>query len=425
MTESSSDNLNIMSYLKIFFRRKEIIIIPTILGLTVGICTGILLPKKYRSSAVILVEEGKTDNPLFNEIAVSTTVSQRLTTISESMLGWTSLVELVKRLNLDSDVRTRKQYERLILDIRRNIGIQLKGQNILTLTYVDRDPVKTQAVVQNITDIFIERNKKIQDQETADAITFIESQLKVYKGKIKSAEIAELQDKLDELMLDSTEKHPMVKQLREKLNSKKSELKAENLEFTKPEKIEKETTNPIIVSIKKALDNIESTKTEKEKSPESDGDLFKAVLLSTVAARDVKVNEQVYNMLLQRLETAKITQTLQKSKEGTKYTILDPPRVPLEPFRPNKLLVAIAGMIAGLLLGGGLILAGEFFDKSFIDVEDAKEHLGVPLLGAISKIETEDSLRYAREKKIWMYSLALIGGVAIIIITLTLENYIR
>ena len=45
-------------------------------------------------------------------------------------------------------------------------------------------------------------------------------------------------------------------------------------------------------------------------------------------ARDANVNETIYNTLLQRLETAKITQRLQSSQEGTKYTIIDPPARP-------------------------------------------------------------------------------------------------
>ncbi|HPN55700.1 MAG TPA: hypothetical protein PLD92_02520, partial [Candidatus Omnitrophota bacterium] len=296
MAEFNADTMSFMAYLKMFFRRKELVIIPMLLGLSLGICAGILLPKKYLSSTVILVEEGKTDNPLFSELAVSSTVQQRMNTIKESMLGWTSLVELVKRLHLDQNVKTRQQFEALILGIRKDIMIRLRANNILELAYVGLDPVQTQAVVQNITDIFIERNKKIQTQETQDAITFIEQQLKIYKGKIKSAEIAELQDKLDELMIDSTEKHPLVRQILEKMNIQKAELEAENLQYTKPDKLEKETSNPLISSIKAALDKMEGAPVDASKARTAEeGDLYKIMLLNTVAARDVRVNEQIYN----------------------------------------------------------------------------------------------------------------------------------
>ena len=57
-----------IEYLRIFFRRQWFIIIPTFAGLILGLCAGIILPKQYRSSTTILVEEGKTDNPLFDNI---------------------------------------------------------------------------------------------------------------------------------------------------------------------------------------------------------------------------------------------------------------------------------------------------------------------------------------------------------------------
>ena len=425
MAELNADSMSPMAYLKMFFRRKELIIIPALLGLSLGVCAGILMPKKYLSSTVILVEEGKTDNPLFSDLAVSSTVQQRLNTIKESMLGWMSLVELVKRLNLDRNVKTRQQFETLILGIRRDIKIRLRSNNILELAYVGLDPVQTQAVVQNITEIFIERNKKIQTQETQDAITFIEQQLKLYKGKIKSAEIAELQDRLDELMVDSTMKHPLVKQIKEKIDIKKAELESENLQYTKPDKLENETSNPLIASIKAALDKMEGPAEPAKTALAAEDDIYKIMLLNTVAARDVKVNEQIYNMLLKRLETAKITQSLQLSKEGTKYTILDPPRVPLQPFQPNRAMVATVGGVLGLALGIGLVFLLEFLDKSFIDVEEAKDFLGVPLLGAISKIETETTVRMEREKQIWMYALTVLGGAVLVIVTIAVENFLK
>ncbi len=430
MSELNSETLSPLSYLKIFFRRKELIIIPTFIGLTLGICTGILLPKKYRASTVILVEEGKTDNPLFNNIAVSTTVTQRLTAIRESMLGWYNLVQLVKRLNLDKDVKSIPEFEQLILGIRRNIIIELRGQNIIVLAYVGDDPDKTQAVVQNVTDIFIEKNVEQQNQETADAITFIENLLKVYRGKIKSAEIADLQEQLDALLIDSTENHPRVKMLREQIQQKKEELKKEDLPYTEGEALNSETNNPIIDEIKKSLDVLETQKKAEGNPKEVDPqrEMYKVMLidkLDKVMARDVGVNTQIYNMLLQRLETAKITQRLQSSKEGTKYTILDPPRVPQEPFYPKKPLIAFMGFFLGALLGAGLVVAIEFLDKSFIDVSEAKEYLGVPLLGAISKINTVETIRQEREKKAWVYVFMVVGGIVIVLVTVTISNFIK
>ena len=133
---------------------------------------------------------------------------------------------------------------------------------------------------------------------------------------------------------------------------------------------------------------------------------------------------KIYNTLLERLETAKITQRLQTSKEGTRYTILDPPRVPLKPISPNPPLVAFIGFFLGLVVGSGLILAEELLDQSFIDVEEAKNYLGVPLLGAISKITTEQAVKEEHEKQLWFYTLVFVVGVLFLISAFAISKII-
>ncbi len=431
MMESTQTPLTPMNFLKIFFRRKDLFLVPLYAGLILGVCMGIILPKKYLSSTILLIEEGKSDNPLFDKLAVSSTIMQRMAGIRESMLGWNSLVTLVRRLNMDQDIKTPQELEAAILGIRKDIIIKLKGQNIIELSYIGDTPEKTQAVVRNVAEIFIERNVDVQNKETSDAITFIEEQLKLYQGKIKSAEIAKLQDALDALLVDSTDEHPRVKQLREQIAAKKEELKKENLEYTKSSHLATQSTNRIIDEIKTALDKIEgggSVKASQTKAEGTEKDLYKVMLidrLDGVMARDVDVNTQIYNTLLQRLETAKITQRLQSSKEGTRYTVLDPPRIPLSPIKPNKILVALMGLFAGGLIGFGLVVAAEFLDKSFIDVEEAKNFLGMPLLGAISKINTQHSIQMERERLGWFYSLVVIAGGITVILTTAIMNFIR
>jgi len=427
MSDEETQSILPINYLKIFFRRKELIIIPLFVGIIMGICAGIILPKKFKSSTILLVEEGKTDNPLFDKLAVSSTVRQRMTAIKESMLGWNSLVKLVKRIGLDVTIKTPHELEALIMGIRKDISIRLRGPNIIDLSYQGEDPEETQAVVRNITEIFIERNVEIQNQETADAIIFIEEQLKIYRGKIKSSEIAKLNDGLQDLLVDSTDEHPQVKALREQIAAKEEELKKENLEYTENYVLDSTATNAIIQEIKSALENIEGGTTINTIPDATNKGYYKVLLidkLDSVMARDAGVNNSIYNMLLQRLETAKITQRLQSSKEGTRYTILDPPRLPLDPIKPNKFLVALIGLVLGGIVGFGLVVATEFLDKSFIDVEDAKKFLGRPLIGAISKIITEDGVRLRREKQAWLYSSTAIGGVITVIVTTAVSNFL-
>jgi hypothetical protein len=82
------------------------------------------------------------------------------------------------------------------------------------------------------------------------------------------------------------------------------------------------------------------------------------------------------------------------------------------------------GLAVGAVLGFVLVFLVEMFDKSFIDVEEAKEYLGGPLLGAISIISTEDSIRQEKEMDRWVYALSFLGGVVLIVLTITLSNFL-
>ena len=145
--------------------------------------------------------------------------------------------------------------------------------------------------------------------------------------------------------------------------------------------------------------------------------------IDTVMARDANVNETIYNNLLQRLETAKITQRLQTSSEGTSYTIIEDARLPTKPVKPNKMLITFMGFFMGLGIGIALfILMMEFLDKSFLDVHEASAYLHVPLLGAISKITTEESIREQKFSQINLVFWMLCSGVLMISMTIMFVN---
>ncbi len=434
MTESilSSTQLPVR-YLKIFFRRKWLLLIPTVVGLLGGIIVGALLPKVYESSSVVMVEEEKTLNPLISGLAVSVDIGNRMRTIREQILGWNSLVQLVDRLNLAKDIKSQVAYEKLVLSLRDKIEVRMKGPSLIKIAYSSHDPQEAKKVVQTVNDIFVEENLKSQEKESTVAIDFLKDQIKVYRRKIKESEIADLKDKLKALLVDSTEDHPLVKEYRKKIADAQKELGGEEFDV--------ETAKPIPTAgspyadvikqqIDTALQKVEAGNSVAQGmvpldkvNPTATGSndtLYQMLLLDKLdntMARDAQVNENIYNMLLQRLETAKITQRLEASKQGTRYTVLDPPRLPLKPVKPNKLLVIIIGVFLGVSAGVGVILLLEFTDHSFLGIDEAKEFLELPLLAGISKILTEDDIAANRAKNRYRTAVFAITSALLIIIT--------
>ena len=425
-------NRSPLEVLKVLFRRKWLFITPVFLGVVLSIIACFTLPPTFESSTVILVEEEKIINPLIEGLAVSTSVAERIRTLREQILSWNSLVTLTKKLDLAKDVQSQAQFEGLILGLRRNILVQLGGPNIIRISYFGDTPEKTQLITKTLTDIFIDENMRSQTQETDVAIDFIKDQLQVYKRKIKESEIADMEEKLKALLVDSTEQHPMVQELRQKIDAAKKELGARGYDVSST--ADKPIVSPVYESLKQELDKLVNK--DAGLSPEAgalafasnngenndpNASIYKLLLmdkLDSVLARDMRVNENIYNMLLQKLETAKITQRLEASKQGTRYTIIDPPRLPLKPSKPNKLLVLFLGVFFGSCAGTGLVFGKEFMDHSFLDIEDAKNNLDLPILGAISRLTTQEEIDKEKYKKKKLVITMVASSVVLIFIVM-------
>ncbi len=139
-----------LDYLKIICRRKWLLVIPIVVGIIGGLIAGNALPKIYRASTLILVEEGRIINPLIKGLAVSTSTAQRLGILREQILGWDRINQLIKKLNLAKNVRNQLQFEGLIKGLRSKIRVRLRGPNIVGISYEGQDPEQAKNIVQTM-----------------------------------------------------------------------------------------------------------------------------------------------------------------------------------------------------------------------------------------------------------------------------------
>jgi len=77
----------------------------------------------------------------------------------------------------------------------------------------------------------------------------------------------------------------------------------------------------------------------------------------------------------------------ERIKDRTKYKVIEPARVPLEPVSPEKVKITVMGFMLGLVLGGATVLLVEILDNSFKRVDDIEAVVGLKVLATIPKIE--------------------------------------
>ncbi len=108
--------------------------------------------------------------------------------------------------------------------------------------------------------------------------------------------------------------------------------------------------------------------------------------------RDVMVKENLYLLLLQNYEEAKIAEA---AVSGTS-TIIDKAIANPHAIKPNKQMMLAIGVLLGLFLGVLLVFLIEAFDDSIKDEDSITRALGftVPILGRVPHIQFDEKAPY-------------------------------
>jgi polysaccharide chain length determinant protein (PEP-CTERM system associated) len=128
--------------------------------------------------------------------------------------------------------------------------------------------------------------------------------------------------------------------------------------------------------------------------------------------RDYDIVRKNYDELVSRREGMRISEAAQRKANNTKLVILDPPSVPRVPVAPNRVLLALGVLVAGLGAGFGSIAAMMALDQSFHTVVELRA-MGLPVIGSVSLAVFEPTFgQRARQ-------IGLLGGAfALLLLTL-------
>jgi uncharacterized protein involved in exopolysaccharide biosynthesis len=91
-----------------------------------------------------------------------------------------------------------------------------------------------------------------------------------------------------------------------------------------------------------------------------------------------------------------ILQATTSAEAKTKYRILEPASIALEPASPNRSKITLMGLALGLLLGCCGMVIAEVADHSVKTIEDIEQLLGYEVVGMIPKIEESTQVKKVR-----------------------------
>ncbi|MEW6318677.1 MAG: polysaccharide biosynthesis tyrosine autokinase, partial [Pseudomonadota bacterium] len=112
-------------------------------------------------------------------------------------------------------------------------------------------------------------------------------------------------------------------------------------------------------------------------------DLRRRSIQYNIYQQEVDTNRALYDGLLQRFKEIGVAGGVGVNN----IAIVDPADVPQDPSSPRLLLNLAVALLAGVAIGAALAFALEQMDEAIADPTEVERRLGLPLLGAVPKVE--------------------------------------
>lgn len=126
-----------------------------------------------------------------------------------------------------------------------------------------------------------------------------------------------------------------------------------------------------------------------------------------VLTRDYETAQAKYQEVFAKRQEAELASNLESKQRGERFTMIEPPAIPEEPSKPNRLVIALLGIVVSL---GGGIGAGAFaegVDGRVYGRSGVTRIIGVAPLAVIPVLETSQSAIRRRSRAVIAVSIVL------------------
>ena len=471
--DQPAQSLDITRYLDIVRRRHILFLVVLFVTWLLVWGSSWVLPPQYKSSTLILVEQPTMPK---NYVVPNVTddLQERLQSITQQILSRTRLLLIIDKLHLYKDRHEAFTPDERVDRMRKDIDIELvrdpqnEAITAFRVYYSAPDPRIAQEVTSELTNLFIDANLRVREQESEDTTQFIQQHVEAarasladqdarvrafqaqHEGELPTQEASNLQilsglqsqlqneqDALNTAKQQNVFHQSLLDQYRtlqetsrtttgaatgaptglaaldQQIETLRAKLADLNTRYTDRYPEVQELKAEIAKDEKareQLIANLKAEGSGKDRKADSDAQVIadpaqNAPLLQlqsqlqadqleisnreqAIASLKARINQYQaelsaepaveqqladlkrgydqansnFNDLLQKENDSQMATSMEQMQEGERFTMIDPPSLPLKPDFPNRLKMCQAGLGAGLALGALAVVLLEFFD---------------------------------------------------------------
>jgi len=192
LEEQGSGGFDLQHYLDVARRRHLHFLIPLFVGWLAVWTASWVLPARYKSGTLILVEQPTMPKD-YVVPNVSDDLQERLQSITQQILSRTRLLHTIDQLDLYGGSHSQLSPDEKVESMRTDIEIELVRDprdrvTAFNVYYSAHDPHIAQQVTSELTSLFINENLEVRQQMSEDTTKFLEDQLEAARKNLSEQE---------------------------------------------------------------------------------------------------------------------------------------------------------------------------------------------------------------------------------------------
>jgi uncharacterized protein involved in exopolysaccharide biosynthesis len=245
----------------------------------------------------------------------------------------------------------------------------------------------------------------------------------------KVRRLSELEGQLAVLKGKLGPKHPDVIRLSREVRVLSKEVDELLTEKSKIEASEEKPDNPAYITLMTRIAavelEIESLLDERKKIKKRKGEYESKIERAPLVekeylelTRDYENAKRKHSEIVSKLLTAKISQGMEQTQRGERFTIAEPAQLPEKPYKPDRMMIILLGFVLALGAGIGLAAVQEGLDNTVKGADELNSITGLPVFSVVSLMETDEERRARLKRRILLVATA----IGVIVVALILVN---
>jgi len=221
----------------------------------------------------------------------------------------------------------------------------------------------------------------------------------------KRSQLAMARSKLDSMRTEYTDDYPDIVSLKRLIKRLESEIS--NVPQASDNSNTQGIANPSYLMIRTKLTDVDTTVAlarARLKDAQKHLEDAKQATTSDITiqsqyedlSRDYSVLYKNYQELVERRESARISQAVSDQQSSFVFRVVDPPRKPDRPSAPNRIVFNLLVLLAGLGVGGGAAFLMNQISGTFMTVEQLSEAFSLTVLGAVTVVPSPAAMARTR-----------------------------